>query len=250
MATAQQLNRRTRVTSMGTDGGNRSVSPRVAARIAGIAYVIMFLLAIFANFVVLEGLIEPDNGAATMSNIQGSMGMFRLGLISFLIVFILDVVVAWALNVVLRSVSHDLSLAAAWFRLVYSAFLGVGLVFLYQAMQLVGDTGALLGGDQAGAETMIALKSFDHIWLVGLTAFGVHLVLIGYLLNRSGYVSTALGYVLMAAGFAYGLDTFATTLLSNYADYEGLFQVVVAVPSMIGEGWLGLWLLLSRRLQS
>jgi hypothetical protein len=42
-----------------------SYSPRRAARIAGISYLTMFVLAIFANFVVREGLIEPGDPCRT-----------------------------------------------------------------------------------------------------------------------------------------------------------------------------------------
>jgi hypothetical protein len=38
-----------------------------------------------------------------------------------------------------------------------------------------------------------------------------------------------------------------------FADYEavaGVFLVVVALPSMIGEGWLGFWLLLTKKLEN
>jgi hypothetical protein len=229
------------------------VSPRRAARIAGIGYMAIFVLAIFANFVVREGMVEPDNAAATVANISESIGLFRLGMIAFLVIFLVDIVVAWALHVVLREVHHDVSLGAAWFRIVYTVFLGVALVFFFQVLQLLGDGGmaSALTADQINVRTMVAVESFNYVWLIGLAAFGVHLVMVGYLLLRSGYVSRVLGYILIAAGIAYGLDTVANTLLGNYSDYSNLFQIVVVIPSVIGEGWLGLWLLLGgRRLAS
>jgi hypothetical protein len=227
----------------------KTVTPRRAARIAGVSYVAIFLLAIFANFVVREGMVDSDNAAATVANITGSIGLFRLGMIAFLVVFVVDVLISWALHMILREVDHDLSLGAAWFRLVYTTFLGVALVFFYQALQLVGDGGvaAAFTADQVNAQAMIAFESFNNVWLVGLVAFGVHLVIIGYLLIRSGYVSKALGYLLIAAGVAYGLDTVAHTLLDNYSDFASVLLVMVAVPSMIGEGWLGLWLLFGKK---
>lgn len=231
----------------------RPVSPRRAARIAGFSYIAIFVLAIFANFVVREGMVEPDNAAATVANISESIGLFRLGMIAFLVIFLVDVVVAWALHVVLREVDHDVSLGAAWFRIVYTAFLGVALVFFFQVLQLLSDGGlaSSLTTDQVNVRTMVAVESFNYVWLIGLAAFGVHLVIVGYLLIRSGYVSKVLGYLLIAAGVAYGLDTVANTLLSNYSDYSSLFQTVVVIPSVIGEGWLGLWLLFGgRRLAS
>jgi hypothetical protein len=249
MTTTQLRRDGARVTTAMSPSTRRSVEPRRAARIAGISYIATFLLAIFANFFVREGMIEPDNAAATVANITGSIGLFRLGMIAFLVIFVLDLVIAWALHMIFREVDHDLSLGAAWFRLVYTTFLGVALVFFYQALQLVGDSGiaAAYTTDQVNAQTMIAVESFSNVWLVGLVAFGVHLVIIGYLLIRSGYVSKVLGFLLIAAGVAYGLDTVAHTLLENYSDYASVFLAAVAIPSMIGEGWLGLWLLFGRK---
>lgn len=90
---------------------------------------------------------------------------------------------------------------------------------------------------------MVALGEFNAMWLVGLATFGVHLVLLGWLVVRSRWVTKILGYVLVAAGVAYILDTVAHGLLANYQDHAGVFQVVVALPSVIGELSLGLWLL-------
>ncbi len=225
-----------------------SGSPRRIARIAGVSYVAMFLLAIFANFVVKEGLVEPGNASATVANISGSIGLFRLGLISFSVILVLDVVIAWALHVVFRRVDARVSLVTAGFRFVYSAILGVAIVSLVRVAQLLSGPGSV-GSVQVGTQTMDALASFENTWLVGLVAFGVHLVLLGWLIIRSGFASRFLGVVLMAAGVAYSVDTVAHFVLANYQDFEGLFQAAVAIPSMIGEGWLGLWLLRTKRLE-
>ena len=222
------------------------LSPRQAARLAGIGYVMLFLLAIFANFFVVEGLIEPGDAAATAANIRESGGLFRLSLVSFLAVFIIDVVVAWALYIFFRSVGRDLSLLTAWFRLVYTVFLGVALIFFFQALQLLSGADYLTAFDngQVNAQALNALEAFNYTWLIGLAAFGIHLVLLGYLIVKSGHTSRILGYVLMVAGVAYVIDTGAYALVATYADYENAFLVMVAVPSVIGELWLGLWLLL------
>ena len=221
-------------------------SPRQAARLAGIGYVILFVAALFANFFVVEGLIEPGDAAATAANIRESEGLFRLSLVSFMVVFIVDVVVAWALYIFFRNVSRDVSLLAAWFRLVYTVFLGVALIFFFQALQLLSGADYLTAFDtgQVNAQALGALEAFNYTWLIGLAVFGIHLMLLGYLILKSGYTSRALAYVLMVAGAAYMVDTVAYALLANYVDYENGFLVMVAVPSVIGELWLGLWLLL------
>lgn len=235
----------------GASRSGGSYPRRRAARIAGVSYLAMFLLAIFANFVVREGLIEPGDAAGTVANISESIGLFRLGLVAFVVIFVLDVVIAWALHVVFRDVNRDLSLATAWFRLIYTALLGVALVSMFQVLQILGgDSLRFLAAEQVNAQTMIELTAFESTWLIGLVAFGIHLAMLGMLIVRSGLVARALGYLLIAAGVAYVLDTLAQGILSDYEAVAGVFLVAVALPSMIGEGWLGLWLLLTKKLET
>jgi hypothetical protein len=71
------------------------VSLRQAAKIAGFGLLIMTLPAIFTNFFVLQGLVVPGDAAQTATNIIANELLFRLGIGSFVIVIILDVLVAW-----------------------------------------------------------------------------------------------------------------------------------------------------------
>jgi hypothetical protein len=70
------------------------------------------------------------------------------------------------------------------------------------------------------------------------------------LIIRSGLVAKILGYILIAAGVAYVIDTLAQGMFADYEAVAGVFLVVVALPSMIGEGWLGFWLLLTKKLEN
>ncbi len=226
--------------------GHRDTNPRTAARIAGVGYVILFVLGVFANFVVKEGLIVSGDAQATAANIAEFEGLFRLGMVAFLAIFFLDVLLAWALYIVFRRANRDLALLTAWFRLVYTVFLGAALVHYFQALQLLSDHGPLtvIESTQRNAQALLALDAFNSTWLIGLAAFGIHLVLLGGLVLQSRYAPKALGYVLIAAGAAYVTDTLAHTVLSNYNDYETLFITIVSVPAVLAEGWFGLWLLL------
>jgi hypothetical protein len=222
------------------------ITPRRAALVAGAGYVVIFVLAVFANFVVIGGLIESGDAAATAANILESEGLFRAGLVAFTIVFVVDVVVAWALFILFRSLSRDLSLLTAWFRLVYTAFLGVALIFFFVALQLLSgaDYLSVFGVGQVDVHALLAVDAFNYAWLIGLVCFGVHLILLGYMVVASGWTARVLGYVLMVAGAAYIIDTLARAVLADYADVENLFLAIVAVPSVIGELWFTMWLLM------
>lgn len=218
---------------------------RHAAIIAGVGYLVIFVLSVFANFMVRTNLIDSDDPTATASNIHDSETLFRFGLVAFLIVFVVDVVVAWALFVLFEDVSVEMSRLSAWFRLVYTVFLGVATVFFFVALELLSGADYLGAFDTAQLDTqaLVALDAFNVAWLVGLVAFGLHLIVLGYLLLRSSVATKWLGYVLVVAGAAYITDTLANALLSNYDDFEGLFLMIVVLPSVIGELWLTIWLL-------
>lgn len=217
-------------------------TPRTAARWAGAGYLAIFVLAILANFVAIGSVLDAADATATAAQLAESEGLVRLGTIAFLAIFLIDIVVAWALHALLRDVHHDVSLLSAWFRLAYTVMLGVALVFLHLALLLVGESAAAAGATDA--DVLLALQAFDFTWVAGLAAFGLHLVLIGWLLVRSGRAPRGLGWLLMVAGIAYVVDTVAHIALPDYEAVSVAFLAMVAVPSVVAELGLTVWLLL------
>lgn len=221
-------------------------TPRQAALVAGVGYVLLFALAFFANFFVRESLVVVGDAAATAANIADAEMLFRFGLVAFLVVFLVDVPVAWALYILFRGAHKDLSLLTAWFRIVYTVFLGIAGIFFFQTLKLLSgaDFLGVFADEQLHAQALLAMDSFNATWLIGLAAFGLHLVLLGWLIISSGYAPRALGWVLIISGCAYVIDTTAHALLANYDDVAMVLLMIVAIPSILAEGWFGLWLLL------
>jgi Domain of unknown function (DUF4386) len=218
-------------------------TPRQASAIAGFAYVGIIVLALFANFFVLERLTDPDDAATTVSNIANYELLFRSGVAAFIIVFILDVVVAWGLYVFLRRTSSALSLFAAWFRVVYAAIAGVALLNLLIAARLVGQSGytTTFGASERNAQVMLFLDAYTYGWSIALVCFGVHLLLLGLLIVKSDYVPSVLGILVVVAGLGYVVGKLASVLLPDYNDAFLALIAVMAVPGEFGlTGWL-LW---------
>ena len=237
----------TRTGSAATPSGWRTPPTRRAVRIAGASYLAMFLLALVGSALVVQGVLDADGPRAMWDAVAGSPGQVRVGVTAFLVIVVLDVVIAWALHVVLRRVDRDVSLAAAWFRLAYSAVLAVAVAQLWLGAQLV-DRVAGAPTEVQVAQAGSAFEAFHSTWMLGLGLFGVHLVLVGRLVTRSRLAPAPLGHLLVAAGAAYVLDTALRVVLPDYDVVSGVMLVVVAATSIVGEVWLGLWLLVSRRL--
>lgn len=218
--------------------GIPDVSQRKAAIVAGLALLIMTVLAIFAN---PSSLIVPGDAAASANNIATNELRFRASIGSFVIVAILDVVVAWALYVFLKQVNKSVSLLAAWFRLVYAVMLWTALASLFGVLLLSGGDSYLtvFETDQLHALAMLFLNAFSFGWSIGLVFFALHLFLLGYLvfkLDYSGYIPRILGVLLAIASFGYLIDGSGRLLLPNY-------DVSIALFTGFGELLLMLWLL-------
>jgi hypothetical protein len=221
------------------------MSLRKAAIIAGFGYLIIFVTGIFANFFVIESLVVPGDAAATAVNITASEGLFRTGIFSFFIMVLFDVVVAWALYLLLKPVNRELSLFTAWFRLLNAAIFGIALGHLFNILQILRDAAYLAAfkSGQLQAQVMLSLEAFNNTWLIGLVFFGIHLLLLGYLIFKSGYIPKTLGVLLIIAALGYLIDSFASFLLPNYSEYETIFMLIVVVPGVVGELSFTLWLL-------
>lgn len=216
---------------------NRSI--RHASITAGVGLLLMSVLAAFGKFVALDGLVTQGNAAQTATDIMGSEGMFRLGVMSLIVVIALDVVVAWGLYRVFSPVNTSLSMLAAAFRLVFAGVFLVAIGQLLGALRLLGNDAYLsvLGADQLHAQALLGITAFNDLWVVALGLFGVHLVLIGYLAYRSGYVPRLLGVLLAIAGLGYVIDSVGIVLS------QGLWTSVGAF-TFIGEFLLALWLVI------
>jgi hypothetical protein len=223
-----------------------NISQRKVAQVAGFGYLIIFITGIFSNFFVLENLIVPENAATTAANILANDWLFRIGILSFIIMVVFDVLLAWALYVLLKPVNPNLSLLSGWLRLVNSVIFGIALYNLLSVLQILGDAQYLqvFIEEQLNAQLMLSLSTFNNIWLIGLVFFGLHLFLLGYLIFKSGYVPKILGVLLIIAGTGYLIDSFANFLLANYSEYKDIFLILVVVPGVIGELSFTFWLLL------
>ncbi len=208
--------------------------PRTAATIAGIALAIMAVLGGFANFGAIVPLIARGAAEQTAQNISGAPLLFFAGIGSFVIVALLDVIVAAALYTLFKPVSRRISSAAAWARSVYAVLLVAAISQLVTGFSLLGDPETALP----------VLESFNTIWVISLGVFGISLLLVGYLAFRSGFVPKVFGVLLAIAGVGYLADAVGMTFVSD-------FSAVFAQFMFVGEVAIIFWLLIKgRRLPS
>ncbi len=221
------------------------ITQNKAAKIAGIGYLVIFVLGIVINFFVFGGLITKGDAETTVKNILANEILFRSGMAGWIVVLIIDIIIAWALYIFLKPVSKSLSLLTAWFRLIYIAIFGITqLTLLFVVVLLSGaDYLNVFNPAQVNALVLLFLEGHNYGFLISLIFFGVHLFFMSWLIFKSGYVPNYVGVFLMLAAFGYLIDSFANFLLPNYSDYQLVFMIIVAVPGIIGELVFTLWLM-------
>lgn len=203
---------------------------------AGIALLLMAILAPIAQFGVLESLVLPQDASATVDNVVASPDMFRLAGMAYGVVALLDVLVAWALHVVFRRVNVTASLVTAWLRTVYAAVLVVASVSLFRVGRLGANGTSRVATAQLEEQIMSSLRSFHTSYEeIGLSIFALHLFGLGYLVYKAAAFPKVLGGLVMVAGAGYLFDSVGQLLISD-------FSMTVAQFTFVGEAMLIVWL--------
>jgi hypothetical protein len=203
------------VSSLNQANHNEGLTLRQAALIAGFAYLLSPVTT--AEFSIMPKLVIPGNIEQTVQNIVAHGGLFVAAILCYLVTFIEDVVIAWALYVLLAPVNRSLSLLTAWFRLVFAAIALFGWLNLVTVFRLLNTPEYLtsFGSVQLHAQVNLLLNSFRYDWSMSLVIFGIHLVLLGYLIYRSGYIPRIIGILLVIDGLGWVIDSFQPYLYPN-----------------------------------
>ena len=216
-----------------------------AAIISGFSIVIMTIAAVVANDLTIRSLIVENNVTETLNNILSSKTIFSIGVLSWLIILIFDLIVAWGLYIFFKTINKNLSLITAWFRLIYVAMLAVSILnliyvhlIIYQMEpSFVGLTG------QMAKTTMFYLNAFDAMWALSLIVFGIHILLVGYLSMKSEHIPKMFGILLMIASIGYTIPKISNLLFPQYKDMMRNIEAIFLIP-MLSEVALGIWLLI------
>lgn len=218
-------------------------SVQTYARVGGVLYLIIIVAAIFAEVFVRSKLTVSGDASATAANILASEFLFRSGIAAELLVLLCDVALALIFFVLLRPVSKNLALMAAFLRVVMAAISGVNVLNHFDALMWLQASPYAVGIDPALLQTMAyhALKTHAYGFHVALVFFGVYCLILGILIRRSGYLPKILGSLMAVAGVCYLINSFATFLAPDIA---GKLGIAILLPPLVAEVSLALWMMI------
>ncbi|OPA79111.1 hypothetical protein BVG16_08400 [Paenibacillus selenitireducens] len=225
--------------------GIQRTDQRKSALIAGISLIIMTLASFFSYGFVHASLVVQGDASATFHHIMSSSTLFKAEILGWVIILTSDIVVAWAFYIFLEPINKSLSLLGAWFRLTYTAILGIAILNLIFVLLLSRHTNDLSSFkiEQTQSLMMLFLEAFESIWSIGLIVFGGHLLIVGYVAIKSNGIPKIISILLVIAGVGYMLNHLCSAFLPQYDGVITVLKFVFTVPMIVGELGFGLWLL-------
>jgi hypothetical protein len=216
-------------------------SPVVYARVAGVAYLVIIIVAMLNAGLVDSKLIVSGNDAATANNIMANESLFRIGIVLVLIIYASVVVASWALYVILRTVNKNLALLALLLRSAEAVVGAATVLVSFAVLSVLGSKGP---SNVFEAEQLHALAGgFLDVRTAGLD---IVLVLIGlgamvfcYLLFKSKYIPRPLA--------GWGIFTYLSMLFLGlvsilFPGHPSILEVVLYSVGGSFELVFGLWL--------
>jgi len=199
-------------------------SQRKAARVAGFAYLFSLAIEMVSEFRIKPHLFVAGNAAETARNILAHEQLFRLGVACDLIYAVGTVVLLTALYAILRPVSRNLALLAAFARLIYAVTWVVIALNLFTAVRLLSGADYLqaFGADQLQALVKLHLSSSDPYY-VGLLFYGLASTVCAYLWLKARYIPKGLAAWGVIASAWCAACTFVFIISPNFAKIVNLW---------------------------
>lgn len=201
---------------------------RAVARYTGLWYLGLAVTGLCGQL-IRGRLYSPGDAGRTAANLVENEGLARLGIAADLGVVLTQAVVAVWFFVLFRRVHAVAAGSLAGFGLGGAVTVLVATTFSGTALSV-----ALAGRSAAGDQALLLSQLQDVAWLMGGMFFGLWLIPMGWLAQRSGYLPRPLGWMLLAGGLGY--------LVSSYVDFMLPDATVLAnaliIPASIGEIWM------------
>ncbi len=208
------------------------------AAMAGLLFLLSFVGGGFGEAYVPSHIIVAGDAAATAQNLRSSEALFRLGFIAYLVEAVSDAALALIFYVLLRPVSRDLALLAAFFGLLATALFAAAEIFYFSSLHLAGNSAYLqaFSADQRDALALLFLKIFAYGSALFTVFYGLAWMIRGYLIVRSGYLPKLLGALVAFGGFSFAARNVLFVLAPAYA--SNYFLLAIFPGAVLLAFWL------------
>lgn len=212
-------------------------------RLAGVLYLLIALLGFFSIGYAPTVLFVPGDAIANAQSILTHQGLFRVTLLSDILIIIIEILLTVMLYNMFKAVNNTIAKVALYSRLAMSFIMAINLLNYFIPLHLLSGADYLKNMEQGQSLALLFLDAHQDGVLIWGIFFGLHLTALGYLVYQSGYVPRILGVLLLLGSFGYTIESVATfTLPDNLLlSYLSIGLLGFAV---IGELSFAIWLML------
>ena len=196
-----------------------NLSTSKAAMIVGIAFITSVLIVTIVDDFLLASFAVPGDTEVLANDIQANERLFGYAVVGYLLVLVLDAIIAIALYVVLKPANKHLASLTTVLRLLYALTLITGvLALVFQS---------------------IDVYDYAYLKLLGYVFFALHIFVLGYTVFKSDYFPKSLGILLLVASFTY---------IVFFVDFQlpETFEVIIMSTMGGSELLLSIWLIVKR----
>lgn len=213
-------------------------------RFTGLLYVLVIVFAGLAQGFVRESIVVSGDASTTATNIINQAGLFRFGLISDLIAFLIDAVISVMFYQMLKPFGKTLAMVSSALRLLAHPAIGtLNLFHHYLALHVLNgaDYLSVFESSQLEAMSLFFMDAHRNGYLIAGGFFGVHCALLGYQLIKSNLVPKFFGFMMMIAAVGYLTETVGDFM---FPGNEVLLAWFVGISAAIGEVGFAFYLLI------
>lgn len=190
-------------------------------------------------------LIVWDNAAETYTTIVANELLFKIGILSDLVLYTTFIFLSLALYVLLRKTNEGIAKIMVILVLISVPISYVNLISKLDVLSLINDTEILKHIDLnvQYSQVMALLTSHNNGIILVEIFWGLWLFPFGYLVFKSGIIPKIMGVFLMIACFGYLADFLGYFLFPE--DFgETMIPTIASITQALGEIGICLWLLI------
>ncbi|MEK6481772.1 DUF4386 domain-containing protein [Catalinimonas sp. 4WD22] len=211
--------------------------------LTGFMYLLVIICAGFSQGYVRGTVVVAGDATTTAANILSNEGLFRFGLVTDLIAFLLDAVISVMLYLIFKQYNQTLAMVSSAFRLLaHPAIASLNLLNHYMALEVLGGETFLdvFSTAQLHSISLLFMEAHHYGYLIAGAFFGIHCFLLGVLIYQSDIIPNLFGGLLIGSAAGYLMETFGNF---NFPGNEAWLVLVVGITAALGEVSLTFYML-------
>lgn len=210
------------------------IQHQLLARTNGWAILLMAIIAGYAYGYAFPGFYVPGEANATFIKYGFSPDLYSQFVTGFILILLLDFLLSYSLYVYFQPLNRAMSLLLGMSRAIYSLLLAYAISFLLPCLFGPFTPQQLLGG----------VVSFLDAWSMALIVFGIHLLILSWLMRRSPHIPRWLAWLCFLSGLGYLSTNTLEQVWPVYIHYKSNVEKVLSLPMAAGELGFAIWSLI------